>query len=103
MPIIHRHHLRFQHDNARPHVTRICTQFLEAENVPVIPCPAYSTDMSPIEHVWDPLGRRVRQRVPVPANIQQFHTAIEEEWDNIPQVTIKQPDLLFAKEMCHTA
>uniref|UniRef100_A0A8K9XEM3 Uncharacterized protein n=1 Tax=Oncorhynchus mykiss TaxID=8022 RepID=A0A8K9XEM3_ONCMY len=24
----------FQHDNARPHVARICTQFLEAENIP---------------------------------------------------------------------
>jgi hypothetical protein len=41
--------------------------------------------MSPIEHVWDALDQRVRQRVPVPANIQQLHTAIEEEWDNIPQ------------------
>ena len=68
----------FQHDNARTHVTRSCTQFLEAENVPVLPWPAYSPDMSPIEHVWDP------QRVPVPANIQQLPTAIEEERDNSP-------------------
>ncbi|MBN3277519.1 PKP4 protein, partial [Polyodon spathula] len=33
VPFIRRHHLMFQHDNARPHVARICTQFLEAENV----------------------------------------------------------------------
>ena len=78
----------FQHDNAQPHVARICTQFLEAENVPVLPWPAYSPDMSPIEHVWDALDRRVRQRVSVPSNIQQLRTAIEEEWDNIPQATI---------------
>jgi hypothetical protein len=45
--------------------------------------------MSPIEHVLDPLDRRVRQRVPVPANIQQLHTAIEEEWNNIPQLCAK--------------
>ncbi len=44
--------------------------------------------MSPIEHVWDALDRRIRQRVPVPANIQQLRTAIEEEWTNIPQATI---------------
>ncbi len=44
--------------------------------------------MSPIEHVCDALDRRIRQRVPVPAKIQQLHTAIEEEWTNIPQVTI---------------
>ena len=66
-----------------PHVA-ICAQFLDAENVPVLPWPAYSPDMSPIEHVWDALDQRVRQRVPVPDNIQQLRTAIEEEWDNIP-------------------
>jgi hypothetical protein len=41
IPFIHRHHLMFQHDNAQSHVARICTQFLEAENVPVLPWPAY--------------------------------------------------------------
>ncbi|KAL0151088.1 hypothetical protein M9458_053601, partial [Cirrhinus mrigala] len=68
-----------QHDNARPHVARICTQFLEAENIPVLAWPAYSPDTSPIEYVWDALDRRIRQRVPIPANIQQLCTAIEEE------------------------
>ncbi len=70
VPFIHDNHLMLQHDNARPHVARICTQFLEAENIPVLAWPAYSPDMSPIEHVWDALDRRIRQRVPVPANIQ---------------------------------
>jgi hypothetical protein len=51
-----------------PHNARICTQFLEA--VPVLPWPAYSPNMSPIEHVWNTL----RQRVPVPTNIQQLCT-----------------------------
>ncbi len=89
MPFIHDHHLMLQHDNARPHFAMICTQFLEAENIPVLAWPAYSPDMSHvIEHVWDALNRRVQQRVPVPANIQQLHTAIEEEWTNFPQATI---------------
>ncbi len=88
VPFIHDHHLMLQHDNAQPYVARICTQFLEAENIPVLAWPAYSPDMSPIEHVWDALDRHIRQRVPVPANIQQLHTAIEEEWTNILQATI---------------
>ncbi len=88
LPFIHDHQLVLQHDNAWLHVARICTQFLEAENIPVLAWPAYSTDMSPIEHVWDTLDRRTRQRVPVPANIQQLRTAIEEEWIKIPQATI---------------
>ena len=89
VPFIRCHHLMFQHDNARPHVTRFSTQFLEPENVPVLPWPAYSPDMSSIEHVWDALDQLVfQQHVPVAANIQQLCTTIEEEWDNIPQATI---------------
>ena len=37
VPLIRRHHLMLQHDNTQPHVARICTEFLEAENVPVLP------------------------------------------------------------------
>ncbi len=71
MPFIQDHHLMLQHDNAHAslHVARICIQFLEAENIPVLAWPAYSPDMSPIEHVWDALDRRIQQRVPVAANI----------------------------------
>ena len=68
VPFIHRLHLMFQHDSAQAHVARICTQFLEVENVPVLPWLAYSPDMSAFEHVWDALERCVRQRVPVPAS-----------------------------------
>ncbi len=31
VPFIHDHHLMLQHNNARPHVARICTQFLEVD------------------------------------------------------------------------
>ena len=59
VPFIHCHHLMFQHDNAQPHVTRICTQFLKTEHVPVLPWPANWPDVSPVEHVWNALDRRV--------------------------------------------
>ncbi len=76
------------HPRQSPHVARICTQFLEAENIPVLAWPEYSPDMSPIKHVWDALDRRTQLRVPVPANIQQLR--IEEEWTNIPQAQIRR-------------
>jgi len=42
---------------------RIWQRVAEAENIPVLAWPAYSTDMSPIEHVWDVLDRHMLQRV----------------------------------------
>ena len=47
------------HDNARSHVARICRQFLNRNNVNVLPWPAVSPDMNPNEHIWDYLGRKV--------------------------------------------
>lgn len=88
VPFVRQHDVTFQHDNARPHVARICMQFLEAEHIPVLDWPAYSPDMSPIEHLWDVLDRRVRDRVPVPDNVRQLRVALREEWNNIPQATI---------------
>ncbi len=58
------------------------------KKITVLAWPAYSPDMTRIEHVWDALDQRIRQRVLVPANIQQLRTAIEEEWTNILQATI---------------
>lgn len=88
IPFVRQHDVIFQQDNARPHVARICMEFLEAENVQVLDWPAYSPDMSPIEHLWDDLDRRVRQRDPVPENVRQLRVALQEEWNNIPQATI---------------
>ncbi len=34
------HHLMLQHDNARPHAAKICTRFLDAENIPGLAWPA---------------------------------------------------------------
>ena len=43
---------------------------------------------SPIEHVWDILGQRVRQRVPRPRTLQALGAALQEEWRRIPQLQI---------------
>ncbi len=51
--------------------------------------------MSPIEHVWDALDRRIHQRVPVPANIQQLCTA-RRGVDQHSTGHNQQPDQLYA-------
>ena len=63
VPFLQRHGPAIlMHDNARPHVTRICRQFLNRNNINVLPWPVVPPDMNPIEHIWDYLGRKVRAR-----------------------------------------
>jgi hypothetical protein len=45
----------FQHDNARCHVALVCQDFLNQNHICVLPWPALSLDLSPIEHLWDEL------------------------------------------------
>ena len=52
--------LTFQHDNARPYTAPVTANFLAQNNVNVLPWPALSLDINPIEHIWDELGRRAR-------------------------------------------
>ncbi|GFW18044.1 transposable element Tcb1 transposase [Trichonephila clavipes] len=42
----------FQQDNVRPHVAGIARTFHDTENVRLLPWPARSPDLSPIENVW---------------------------------------------------
>ena len=47
----------FQQDNARAHVFQTTQAFFSAQQITLLPWPAYPLDMSPI--VWDFIGRRL--------------------------------------------
>lgn len=80
--------MTFQQDNARPHVARVVTGFLAQQNVSVLPWPAVSPDLSPIEHVWDEMKRRLRQRRNQPLTLDQLAQTLVNIWNTIPQAVI---------------
>ncbi|UYV65951.1 IRF2BP2 [Cordylochernes scorpioides] len=76
----------YQQDNARPHTSRISQQALQ--DVQMLPWPPYSPDLSPIEHVWDIIGRRLHA-LPQPRSEDELWQMVEREWRAIPQVAIR--------------
>lgn len=86
-PIIGENFL-LMHDNAPPHVSRVARTFLQDVEINTLDWPARSPDLNPIEHVWDKLGRRIRQRAHVPETLEDVKTALQEEWEAIDQEEI---------------
>ncbi|GFT37735.1 transposable element Tcb1 transposase [Trichonephila clavipes] len=57
----------FQQDNARPHVARIVQRFFVNPQIELLPWPARSRDLSPIENIWSMVAQRLTQITPPPA------------------------------------
>ncbi|GFW71356.1 uncharacterized protein TNCV_537741 [Trichonephila clavipes] len=54
----------FHQDNARPHVARIIQRFLVYHQIELLPWPAHSPNLSPIENMWSMVAQRLAQITP---------------------------------------
>lgn len=79
----------FQQDNARPHIARTVQSFFATRQVQLLPWPAYSPDMSPIEHVWDFVGRRLARDPRPVASADELWVRIQTIWNALPQADIQ--------------
>lgn len=79
----------FQQDNARPHTARISMEFLQQNDIQVLPWPAKSPDLSPIENLWGLLKNKLRQLDNPPSTAQELTTFLQREWQDFPQATIR--------------
>ena len=77
----------FQQDNARCHTACVSVDVLQQQNTDLLPWPAHSSDLSPIEHLWGALDRRVGQRQP--QTLGDLCDFLVEEWNRIPQQQIR--------------
>lgn len=75
----------FQQDNARPHIARTSMDFFQRTQINILPWPPRSPDLSPIEHVWDIMGRRLKTLVNPPQTIEDLRHEIQLAWDAITQ------------------
>ncbi|KAI4878812.1 hypothetical protein NFI96_010008 [Prochilodus magdalenae] len=78
------------HNNARPHVARVCRQFLENEGTDTIDWPTGSPDLNPIEHLWDIMFRSIRRHQAALQTVQELSDALVQIWEEIPQDTIRR-------------
>ena len=58
-------------DSARPHMAHLTATHLANLGIPVLPWPAKSSDMNPIEHLWDDLEGSIRNRPNQTTSLQQ--------------------------------
>ncbi|KHJ99215.1 hypothetical protein OESDEN_00802 [Oesophagostomum dentatum] len=74
---------RFQHDNARIHVSRSTAAFLNEHRIPVVDWPPYSPDLNPIENLWGILARKVYANNKQYRTINELRLAVMQAWGAI--------------------
>ncbi|GFW72331.1 transposable element Tc3 transposase [Trichonephila clavipes] len=73
----------FQQDNAHPHTARVVQDYLR--HFQIIPWPARSPDLSPVEHVWDQLKRQMRSS----HSVHDLELAVQDLWAHLPRDNIR--------------
>lgn len=77
----------FMHDNDPKHTARTVKNFLVEESVDLLPWPAQSPDLNPIENLWNDVEAGVRLKNP--KNLLELWEAIQSSWNSIPSSRCK--------------
>ena len=79
----------FQQDGAAIHTAHATAEFLEANDVEVLPWPARSPDLNPIENLWCDMVRDVYKDARSFATLAELRAALQQSWERIPVQTIR--------------
>ncbi|GFY12113.1 transposable element Tcb1 transposase [Trichonephila clavipes] len=79
----------FQQDNAQPYVARIVQRFFVNHQIELLPLPASSPDLSPIENMWSTVAQCLTQITPPAATPDQLWQRVEAAWSAVPQEHIQ--------------
>jgi transposase len=79
--------LIFAQDNAPCHKSKVAIKYFRENQIELLPWPAGSPDLNPIENLWGILKANVAKRFPkTKSQLEQFAA---EEWAKIPQEVVK--------------
>lgn len=71
----------FQQDGATCHTARIVKTWLNRHNVNLLPWPAKSADLSPIENLWSYLAHKVEAKRP--KTVPELTAAVTQAWQSL--------------------
>ncbi|GFX33956.1 transposable element Tcb1 transposase [Trichonephila clavipes] len=77
----------FQQDNTRPHTARV-SQFC-LRTVTILPWPARSPDLSPIEHIWDHLETNLGAIIGHPTSLHELEVRSQQILNEMSQDIIQ--------------
>ncbi|GBM91450.1 hypothetical protein AVEN_226832-1 [Araneus ventricosus] len=77
----------FQQTNARSHTAAVTQHTLQS--VDMLPWPARSPELSPIEHVWDIIGRQLHRHLQSALTVPALIHQVQQAWNSIPQTDIR--------------
>ena len=69
----------FMHDNDSKHTSALVKDWLVKQHMKTLPWPPHSPDLNPVEHLWDELERRLKERQP--KNRQELRNLLFKEWN----------------------
>ena len=78
----------FAQDNAPCHKSKAAMDFFLENRVELLPWPAGSPDLNPIENLWAILKENVAKRFP--KTKAQLEAIAKDEWMKIPQETLRR-------------
>lgn len=77
----------FQQDNDPKHKSKKAQNWFKENNIDLLPWPAQSPDLNPIEHLWDHLKIKLEEYEEAPRGIGELWTRVDKEWNDIkPEV-----------------
>ncbi|KAL7277843.1 hypothetical protein ACG7TL_008788 [Trametes sanguinea] len=70
----------FQHDNDPKHTAHLVQEWLEHQNLLVLPWPPSSPDLNIIENVWAEIKKRLETYRPRPRNTEELWRVVQKLW-----------------------